>query len=142
MASKRQSNKAIKLGVVEMTKRYQKYTARAWGQFLLIPASLFLFGCNQELYSGEEFPGPWIEGASPAIDRVLQDHNVMGCDRATYRTWVESEGPLDPRGVFLLYCRPANGTEWTSWIVRPELADDEELIGPDPIRDDVPPPEG
>ncbi len=98
---------------------------------------LFLTACEPS--PSDRFPSPWVEERSPGIDRVLGNHNISGCENLVYRPSDISSGPLDPRGVFLVYCSP-DGTNWTAYIASPGLARERSLTGRFAIYADVPPP--
>lgn len=101
-----------------------------------IVVSVVLFGCD--MAPDERYPGPWVEEASPAIMRVLNQHGVRGCENLAYRPSNISDGPRDPRGEFLVYCSSDRVT-WTAWIVLPALAADRNLMGAGDIYEEIPP---
>ena len=101
-----------------------------------IVVSVVLFSCD--MAPDERYPGPWVEEASPAIMRVLNQHGVRGCENLAYRPSNISDGPRDPRGEFLVYCSSDRVT-WTAWIVLPALAADRNLMGAGDIYEGIPP---
>ena len=120
-----------------MLDQVLKAAARIPGALALVAFPLLLTGCDDS--PSDRFPGPWVEERSPPINRVLNNHNVAGCENLVYRPSDVSSGPLDPRGDFLVYCSP-DGTNWTAYIASPALARERTLSGPFAIYADVPPP--
>ena len=120
-----------------MLERIQRAAARTQGALAFVSLPILLAGCEPS--PGEVYPGPWVEQRSPAIDRVLNDHNVPGCANRVYRPSNVSRGPLDPRGDFLVYCS-ADGASWTAYVASPGLARDSSLTGPFAAYAEVPPP--
>lgn len=120
-----------------MLDQVNKAAMRTPGALVLFAFPLFLAGCEPS--ASDRFPGPWIEEPSAGIDRVLDTHNVTACEHFAYRPSDISNGPLDPRGDFLVYCS-ADGSNWTGYIVRPALAANSSLEGPFEIYADIAPP--
>lgn len=120
-----------------MLDQVHKAAARTPGALVSVAFPFFLSGCEPS--ASDRFPGPWIEERSAGIDRVLGNHNVSGCENLVYRPSNISNGPLDPRGDFLVYCS-ADGSNWTGYIARPGLARDSSLEGPFEIYADIAPP--
>jgi len=120
-----------------MLDQVHKAAARIPGAFALVAFSLFLTGCDPS--PSDRFSGPWIDERNPAIDLVLGNHNVSGCENFAYRPSDVTNGPQDPRGDYLVYCS-ADGANWTGYIARPGLARDRSLEGPFEIYADIAPP--
>jgi hypothetical protein len=120
-----------------MSEFFHKAAARKLGALALVALSFSLYGCEPS--TRDRFPDPWVETRSAPIDRVLTDHNVRGCETMVYRPSEMSNGPLDPRGEFLVYCSP-DGTTWTAYIAVPGLARERNLTGPLAVYADLPPP--
>ena len=120
-----------------MLERFNKAAARNLGALAFVALPVSLAGCEPS--PDEIYPGPWVEQRSPAIDRVLNDHNVSDCDNLVYRPSNLSRGPLDPRGDFLVYCS-GDGANWTAYVASPGLARDRSLTGPFTVYAEVPPP--
>ena len=114
-----------------------KAAARNLGALAYFALPFTLAGCEPS--PDDIYPAPWVEQRSPAIDRVLSDHNVSNCNNLAYRHSNISSGPLDPRGNFLVYCS-ADGATWTAYIASPGLARDRSLTGPFDVYAEVPPP--
>jgi len=120
-----------------MLESFHKAAARTLGAFALVALPLSLAAYKPS--TSDRFPPPWVQERSAAIDRVLNHHNVRGCEQIAYRPSQMSSGPLDPRGEFLVYCSP-DGTNWTAYIASPGLAADRSLTGPLRVYADLPPP--
>jgi hypothetical protein len=120
-----------------MLENIHKAAMRILGALALVTILPLLTGCDPS--PSDRFPEPWVRERSMAIDRVLGNHNISGCENLAYRPSDASSGPLDPRGDFLVYCSP-NGSNWTAYIASPGLARDRNLTGPFEIYPDVPPP--
>lgn len=114
-----------------------KAAARNLGALAYVALPLTLAGCEPS--ADDLYPGPWVEQRSPAIDRVLSANNVTDCTNMVYRPSNISSGPLDPRGVFLVYCSP-DGENWTGYIASPGLARDRSLTQPFEVYAEIPPP--
>nr|TFG52613.1 MAG: hypothetical protein E4H34_04765 [Hyphomicrobiales bacterium] len=120
-----------------MLDHVHKAPARISGALALVVISPLLAGCDPS--PSDRFPGPWVEERSMAINRVLGSQNISGCENLVYRPSDVSNGPLDPRGDFLVYCS-ADGANWTAYIASPGLTRDRALNGPFEIYADIAPP--
>ncbi len=120
-----------------MLDQVHKAATNIPGALAFVAFPLFLAGCDPS--PSDRFPGPWIEERTPAIDLVLGNHNVSGCENFAFRPSDVTSGPQDPRGDYLVYCS-ANGADWTAYIARPGLARASSLEGPfEPYPDIAPP---
>jgi hypothetical protein len=120
-----------------MMEKVHKAAARNLGALSLVAFPIFLAGCEPS--PDDLYPAPWVRERSAAIDRVLSSHNVTGCENIAYRPSDVSSGPLDPRGVFLIYCS-SDGANWAAYIATPSLARDRNLTGPFETYAEIPPP--
>jgi len=120
-----------------MLESVHRAAARNLGALACVALSAFLAGCEPS--PDDLYPGPWVEQRSPAIDRVLGSHNVQDCSNLVYRPSNVSDGPLDPRGDFLVYCS-SDGANWTAYVASPGLARDRSLSGPIAVYAEIPPP--